>query len=184
MDLSIVILTGGTSRRMGTDKASMRLGSRSMLEHALAQIPSSTSVVVVGEDFSPRPDHVLVVREDPPLGGPVAALGAALPKITTTKVGLVAVDMPFGPQIVHSLASQLTDEFDAVVPIDTQGFHQGLAAVYSSNALRRALSAFSAGASMKSLLATLNIFTIPLSDELLIDLDTPQEVERFLEETL
>ena len=48
-DLSVVLLTGGTSRRMGTDKAQLEFGTDTLLMFQLAQIPRGISVIVVGE---------------------------------------------------------------------------------------------------------------------------------------
>ena len=62
-NVSVILLTGGTSRRMGTDKANVRFGSGTLLDFVLGHVPAGLHTVVVGPD-SGQP--VQFVREDPP----------------------------------------------------------------------------------------------------------------------
>jgi molybdopterin-guanine dinucleotide biosynthesis protein A len=91
-----VILAGGSAARMGgIDKASVELAGRTLLEHAIDALIDADEVVVVGEQVrTERP--VTFVREDPPLGGPVAGLLAGVDALLRSPrlVGLLAVDMP------------------------------------------------------------------------------------------
>ena len=69
-----VVLAGGSARRLGgVDKPALQVGGASLLERVLAAVPSAGRVVVVGP---PRalPPEVVQVREQPPGGGPGAAL--------------------------------------------------------------------------------------------------------------
>ena len=91
-----VILTGGRAQRLGgTDKASLELRGRTLLEHALGAVEGASEVVVVGpETETSRP--VTFTRESPPGGGPLAgvAAGIAVLRQEHERVVVLAVDMP------------------------------------------------------------------------------------------
>ncbi|MCY7400749.1 MAG: NTP transferase domain-containing protein [Nocardioides sp.] len=92
-----VVLAGGTAARMdGVDKAGVELGGRTLLEMAIEAFLDADEVVVVGPDGVPTSRPVTTVREDPPLGGPVAGLLTGLDALQRPPplVGVLAVDMP------------------------------------------------------------------------------------------
>lgn len=73
-----IVLAGGAARRLGgADKPGVRVGGRALLDRVLAACAGARVTVVVAE---PRPTARPVVwaREDPPGGGPLAALGAGV----------------------------------------------------------------------------------------------------------
>ena len=75
-----VILAGGQGRRLGgRDKPALLVGGRTLLDRALDAV-SGVPVVVVGP---PRalPAGVFRVAEDPPGGGPAAAVAAGLRRV-------------------------------------------------------------------------------------------------------
>lgn len=97
MDLAAVVLAGGTAARLdGADKAGIELAGSTFLERALAATAAAGEVVVVG-DAVPTGRPVTFVREDPPHGGPVAALAAGLRALAgrPDTVLVHAVDMPW-----------------------------------------------------------------------------------------
>lgn len=91
-----VVLAGGRAARLGgVDKASVEVGGRTLLAHALDAVVDAAEVVVVGDPV-PTERPVTFVREDPRHGGPVAALLTgrdALLRRTAT-LAVLAVDMP------------------------------------------------------------------------------------------
>ncbi|MGW2299809.1 NTP transferase domain-containing protein [Streptomyces sp. NPDC001809] len=73
-----VVLAGGAARRLGgADKPGVRVGGRPLLDRVLAACRGAERTVVVG---APRPTvrPVRWTREDPPGGGPLAALDAGV----------------------------------------------------------------------------------------------------------
>lgn len=92
-----VILAGGTAARLGgADKASIELGGRTLLEIAIDAFLDADEVVVVGPETVRTTRPVTFVREDPPLGGPVAGLLAGVESLLRRPrtIGVLAVDMP------------------------------------------------------------------------------------------
>ncbi|MFI7247581.1 molybdenum cofactor guanylyltransferase [Micromonospora chalcea] len=91
-----VVLAGGAARRMGgVDKPARPVGGRPMLHRVLAAVADADQRIVVGPS-GPVPDGVRTTREEPPGGGPVAAIAAGLALLDpgTTTVALLAADLP------------------------------------------------------------------------------------------
>ena len=144
-DLTVFILAGGKSTRMGTDKAFVDYDGRTLLARALDLARSVTPEVrIVGspEKFRPfAPVVEDVFRDCGPLGGIHAALQSSLTELNL----MLAVDMPFVSwTFLYYLISQArgTPEAAAVVPRDNAGW-QPLCGVYrraftdaAENALR------------------------------------------------
>lgn len=177
--VSVILLTGGSSRRMGSDKASLQFGDNTLLTFHLRQIPSEFPVVVVGESVDTWPE-VTCTREDPPGAGPVAAIASGLEHVTTPEVLILAVDTPFAlPQL---LRLELSPNSHALIPRDPSGRAQFLAGLYRSDSLRLALERLGApeNKSMRELTSHLpSIDYHDLSPETaqdFMDLDTPEDL--------
>ena len=73
-----VVLAGGAASRMGgADKPALPVGGRPMRDRVLAAVAAAAPRVLVGPSVLAPPD-VRVTREEPPGGGPVAAVSAGL----------------------------------------------------------------------------------------------------------
>ena len=70
-----LVLCGGGSRRMGSDKTTATLGGATVLDHLLDGLPADWPLVVVGPE-RPTRRAVRWTRESPAGGGPVAAVAA------------------------------------------------------------------------------------------------------------
>ena len=179
---SVILLTGGSSRRMGSDKARLDFGGSTLLTFQLEQIPSEFPVVVVGEPIDTlliRPE-ITFTRENPAGAGPVAALASGLGLVTTPVIVLLAVDAPFA--LPRLLQRALDPNSHALIPREPSGKVQFLAGLYRSESLRRALEQLGSptNKSMRELITHLqSIDDLELSaDESqdFIDIDTPQDL--------
>ncbi|MEU6661581.1 NTP transferase domain-containing protein [Streptomyces sp. NPDC046821] len=141
-----VVLAGGAARRLGgTDKPAVRVGGRSLLDRVLAACATAGTTVVVAE---PRPTThpVRWTREDPPGGGPLAALGAGLRATTADDVLVLSADLPFlSDGTVRRLLDALSaGTADGVLLTDADGRDQPLVAAYRSAPLRHHLAEIAA----------------------------------------
>lgn len=138
-----VVLAGGAARRLGgADKPGLRVGGRPLLDRVLAACARArTTVVVAGPRPTARP--VTWAREDPPGGGPLAALAAGLRHTTAEYVVVLSADLPFlgEPTVARLLSALAASEADGVLLTDAEGRDQPLVAAYRVAAVRRELAA-------------------------------------------
>lgn len=178
------MLAGGTARRLGgLDKPALAVAGRTLLDRVLDAVPTATDVVVVGP---PRATGRAVrwAREEPPGGGPVAALAAGLATVTAPRVLLLAGDLPFlTPAAVSALLDGLVDGTDAVLAVDDAGRDQPLCAAWRTDGLRTALPAAPAGAALRALLRHARVVRLalpaaPAGPPPWWDCDTPGDLEQ------
>jgi molybdopterin-guanine dinucleotide biosynthesis protein A len=177
-----VVLAGGRGARLGgRAKPQLVVGDRTILAAVLAAVHDAAQRVVVGPP-QPVPDGVLVVREQPPGGGPVAALRAGLEHVTADVVAVLAGDLPFlTPELVGDLRSRLTG--DGVLVIDDAGRDQLLLGVWRTAPLRAALPEAAAHVPLRRVLAPLAVRRVhpQVADGALppwTDCDTPADLDR------
>ncbi len=177
-----VVLAGGRAARLGgRAKPQLQVGGRTMLAAVLDAVADAADRVVVGPP-QPVPDGVLVVREQPPGGGPVAALRAGLAEVSTDVVAVLAGDLPFlTAAVIAELRAGLTG--NGVLVVDHGGRDQWLLGVWRTAALRTAVAGPAVPTSLRRVLG-------PLSPQRLrpavepgrpppwTDCDTPAELAR------
>ncbi|MFZ3569514.1 NTP transferase domain-containing protein [Streptomyces sp. BH097] len=142
-----IVLAGGGARRLGgADKPGVRVGGRALLDRVLHACAGARATVVVAEPRdTDRP--VVWAREEPPGGGPLAALEAGVRGLDTPRgpvaesVLVLSADLPFlGEPTVRRLLDALEgDAADGALLADGDGRDQPLVAAYRYAALRRAL---------------------------------------------
>jgi molybdenum cofactor guanylyltransferase len=177
-----VVLAGGKAARLGGQaKPQLEVGGRTMLAAVLAAVADAEHRVVVGPP-QPVPPGVLLVREQPPRGGPVAALRAGLTVVATDVVAVLAGDLPFlTGELVADLRARLTD--DGVLVVDEGGSDQYLLGVWRTAALRSATADVHGPTSLRRVLAPLVVTrhrpaVAPGTPPPWTDCDTPADLAR------
>lgn len=180
-----VVLAGGAGRRMGgVDKPALVVGGRTLLDRAVAAAAEAGAAHIVA--VGPRRETerpVTWTREDPPGGGPLAALAAGLAALTTEPdaVVVLAADLPrVSSALVGRLLAGLGDDTDAVAVVDPQGWVQPLVAAYRTGPLRAALDAVGdpRDRPVRSVLAHLRVAPVADADGA-ADIDTPGDLARW-----
>ncbi len=179
---SALVLAGGRAARLGGQvKPQLEVGGRTMLGTVLAAVADAERRIVVGPP-QPVPGDVVVVREQPPGGGPVAALRAGLPSVTSGVVALLAGDLPFLDGTVIALLRGALAA-DGVLVVDDGGRDQYLLGVWRTDALRAALPAGGGVTSLRRVLAPLRVDRVrplvpPGAPPPWLDCDTPADLAR------
>lgn len=189
-DVQGFILVGGASRRMGQDKAQLRLGPETMLERLAARLYSVTSSVTlvgspqayVGHSLPTVPD---VYEKWGALGGIHAALSAA----KTDWIIVIACDLPFITRDLFERLKSFADaSVDAIVPMQPDGRPQPVCALYyRETCLPEIERLVSAGEHTPRALLT-NVRTryvqfpelgdLPGAENFFLNLNTPEDFER------
>lgn len=148
--LAAIVIAGGASSRFGSDKLDLRdEQGRTLLDATVSAAAAvANPVIVVGPERA-VPVPVVWTREEPPGGGPCAALVAGVAALPgdVTHVGVLAGDAPKGADAVTSLL-QVMDGAAAAVVTDASGREQPMTAVYAVPPLRAALAAYGDAAHM------------------------------------
>jgi molybdopterin-guanine dinucleotide biosynthesis protein A len=171
-----IVLAGGRSSRLGgVDKASLVVGGATLLDHAVGVVRGASRIVVVGP---PRKTTLPVAwaREEPPGGGPVAAIAAALPLVEADITVVLACDMPgLRAETVSALVavSAAAGDHDGAL-VSAAGRRQPLAAAYRTAALRSAVRALpsASGVAVRDLIAPLTLAEIAADPGQTADIDT------------
>jgi molybdenum cofactor guanylyltransferase len=145
-DLTVAILAGGKSSRMGTDKSFVRVLGRPLIEDVLAQVAglgAETLIVTNRPDdygYLGLPLFTDVLPDKGALGGIYTALhSSSLPHTLC-----VACDMPFVVRPLLDYLISLIPEADAIVP-RLNGEAEPFRAIYSRACLGPIRAALDAG---------------------------------------
>src|SRR5579875_3747236 len=139
-----VLLTGGSSRRMGTDKASLRFGGVSAAAR-LGRLLEAVADPCV--EVGPGRSGLPAMREEPPGEGPLVAVGAASDWLAAHGAGgaalVLACDLPLVNRAVLERLAGWPGEA-TVIPF-IGGRDQPLCARWSAADLQRARVLAAAG---------------------------------------
>ncbi|MGO1183628.1 MAG: molybdenum cofactor guanylyltransferase [Micrococcaceae bacterium] len=199
-----VILAGGRGSRLGgVDKASLRIDGERLVDRAAAaaRAQGAGHVVVVGPEHTRAPGS-LVVRENPPHSGPLAALATALPHVSAEWTLLLSCDLEHPDTVCRTLSETLrppadgidddarsdsgADDTDGFVLRDDDGYPQWLAGLYRTAALRRGVQALTARTTTLADLSLRRLFRagelrlteIPAPSTDTADIDEPDDLIR------
>ncbi len=180
---SIIVLSGGTSKRFGSDKSLAKIVNKRLIDFVVSAIPPDFEIIIVGPDPQILTASYMYMLEHPAGGGPVAGIEIALQHCSSELIAVIATDMPFVMSHMLHLLRAFAVNDEAVMYKDSDGFQQPLAAFYRRDALENAIHSLipTQGRSMRELLAQLKIHDIPMSAEVekaFIDIDTPEDFER------
>ncbi len=133
-----IILTGGKSSRMGTDKASLKINGETLLERQIRLLSPVFGGIIVGASSGTPPSGnaaIQYVPDEKPGYGPLMAIYTCLAASTVSHNFVIACDIP---EIDYSLIRRLldlADRYDIVAPSFTDGLPEPLFAVYNRSCI-------------------------------------------------
>lgn len=146
MDISCAILTGGKSRRMGRDKATLRLGDTTLIGHThdIARQVFTDIMVVSSLHASLDGVSARIIDDVLPMPGSLTGIASALINAETPYVFVLGCDMPFlTAAAIRHVVGQVRGE-QIVVPRTDGGF-EPLHAVYHRSCLSFMLTCIERG---------------------------------------
>ena len=141
-----VINAGGRSTRMGTDKALLRLGGKTLIEWTVETLGTIfPAIIIVSNDREAVQDIGIPVFADLiPNAGPLGGIYTGLSVAADTSAFFVACDMPFLSRAFITYLRDYPGDYDALVPRTRDGFHP-LHAVYTKACLPKIQTLLNAG---------------------------------------
>ncbi len=134
-DLAGLVLAGGRSRRMGTDKAVLTWDGERLVDRAVRLLGTLCTEVLVASGDGARLDvAVPQVADEPDVDGPLGGLIAGLGALPDRAVAVVAVDAPHLDVAVLRRCAELRDDALVAAPV-VDDVVQPLHAVWSSAAV-------------------------------------------------
>jgi len=116
-EITVVVLAGGHSSRLGVDKAQLILdGAKTMLEHVVDRIKILSRDVVVVSNVITDVAAAHCVRDILPEGGPLCGLHSGLLAARFPHCLVVACDMPFLNLRLLRYMAELPRDYDVLVP--------------------------------------------------------------------
>ena len=137
--VTAVVLAGGASTRMGQDKASLRLGNKTMLERIVGELQSIFENIIVVTNTPDKYEmlhNVKFVRDclNMEERNSLVGLYSGLKQSETPNIFVLGCDMPFVNQhLIEYMVNSLKDE-DIVIPF-TNGYYEPLHAIYSRSCI-------------------------------------------------
>ncbi len=129
-----IVLAGGSSRRLGQDKRSVRLeSSQTLLDQTISRVGSVVDDVIVVVATSLQglaDDRVRVVFDDISGRGPLGGIVAGLRATKHDRAMIVACDLPFLSPAALRLMLDVPTSSDLLVPRREDGTLEMLHAVY------------------------------------------------------
>jgi molybdopterin-guanine dinucleotide biosynthesis protein A len=113
-----IVLAGGESRRMGTDKAFLKLDGRPLIEHVLSALRQAarTIIIVTNSPAAYAAYDAEIVGDRGGKRGSLIGLYSGLLRSRDDFSIVVACDMPFLSPALLSYMAGLAEGYDAVLP--------------------------------------------------------------------
>ncbi len=135
--LSLVVLSGGNSRRMQWDKALLPAPGGTIIEHILNQLEERFDEVLIS--ISSREKFIFLKRrlivDEKPGEGPMMGIKTALQVSKNEKNFVIACDIPDIDLGFLTRLIREAEHFDIALPISPEGRKEPLFAVYSKMVL-------------------------------------------------
>ena len=184
--VSLIVLAGGKSRRMGADKAGLSLPGGTLIGHILSHVEGLFDEVLVSVSRGQAVDAPCcrTVEDAAPGQGPMAGILAGLKAAKNDLCAVLACDIPdIDSGFLRGLVGKARD-FDIVVPVSSEGHFEPLFAVYRRSVIPE----------IKALVRARNFSILTLFDRCrtlkvrmkdsgwLRNLNTPEDYKKYLRE--
>ncbi|HHT9129603.1 MAG TPA: molybdenum cofactor guanylyltransferase [Candidatus Brocadiaceae bacterium] len=135
--MTAIILTGGKSLRMGFNKAFLKYGNKTFIEHQIAKLSKIFDEIILSTNNTLTYNNLNlpIVPDVMPEKGPLSGICAGLMRSTNPHAFVIACDMPFIDENVILYLSRQIDDYDVVVPQTSRGL-EPMHAFYSKNCIQ------------------------------------------------
>jgi len=178
-NISGIVLAGGFSRRMGTDKAELTLGGLTLLELQVRKLRQIGITDIMVSGCRKLMDGTRAIEDIYPHKGPMSGIHACLKAAKTEACLVVSVDVPLFPA---EWLDRLIQAHDGPVTMLCYGNEvEPLLAVYDTQLASRAEELILSGNwSVRSLFAGLEVKKLEYTGDpdFLLNCNTPEDFEK------
>ena len=130
-----VVLAGGKSRRMKTDKALINFKNTSLIEHQIKLLQSIFNKVIISANNQKYSFvGVNIIKDDIDSKGPIGGILSALKNSTTDYIFVLSVDLPFmSKEFIESMINNYQN-FDITIPVNN-GKYEPTCAIYNKTCI-------------------------------------------------
>ena len=140
MDYGLVILAGGKSTRMGSNKAKLPFGDESLIEYMIKRFRPHFEDIYISVDRISDLDGIDISRpmiEDSIRGiGPMGGIYSVLKETNKERLIFVSVDNPFADAAIAANVAKSSNGADVTIIRRNSGKIESLFAVYSRRCLK------------------------------------------------
>jgi len=183
-EATAIIMAGGDSYRMGSDKSMLPIDGRPMIEIIAGQLRGTFSQILISTSEVDKLSFLgfKVVPDKVPGQGPLMGIASALQASDHELNFVVACDIPYidVPYVRTMLAEAEKNRADIVIPITNDDKHEPLFAVYRKSALDPINKVLLAGRrKISDVFTRCRVRFIKLAAERFTNLNTRTEYEEF-----
>ncbi|WP_307585375.1 molybdenum cofactor guanylyltransferase [Paenibacillus wynnii] len=195
MEISGILLAGGSSRRMGVNKALLEIGGVPLISNISSQLSAVADTVMISCSEKDKDSDTYIFLGLPLITdiyaglGPLGGVHAGLSHSRTEWNAVIACDLPFVSkellQHMRNIVGNADNSVQAVVPVAANGKVQPLLAMYHINVLPSLKEALDNRQSrVMEWLQGLNVLYIPEDEfpdssmnqrDLLLNMNTPDD---------
>jgi molybdopterin-guanine dinucleotide biosynthesis protein A len=136
-NITAIILAGGKSSRMGTDKGLMDLNGKAMVEHVLASVRHITNnIIIVANNNKYNRFGYIVYKDILKNCGPMGGIYSGLTYSTTENNLVISCDIPFISNKLLQYVIKNSNGYDVAVPVHN-GKLEPLCAIYSKKCVQK-----------------------------------------------
>lgn len=185
MKYGVVILAGGQSRRMGKNKAELKMNGISFLDMLVKELEGFDELVISVDEKTKHPEIRYPMISDLYQGcGPMSGVYSALKQCISDTLIVVPCDVPlFSKGLAMNMLSVLDPGTDVIAAVTEDGREHPLCGVYTKNCMARLEDCLGNGIyKMRDMLAGLRVKTYSAGKESwrLRNVNTPEEYRELI----
>ncbi len=130
-NITAVILAGGKSLRMGTDKAFVKFNNTTLIQNQVEFLSSIFKNVIISANAKYL-ENIKVIADIHKNIGPIGGIYSILKNVESEKIFILSVDTPFVSKFIVDTLIDNSKDFDISIPIINNKI-EPTCAIYSKN---------------------------------------------------
>ncbi len=182
-DITGIILAGGKSSRMGTDKGMLKFEGKSFISYSIeALTPLVDDIIIVSNNSKYDVFNLKRIEDTIKDAGPLAGLYTGLINSSTENNLVLSCDIPLiNSTVLNKIINEIDDHFDSI-QVKSNGKSMPLIAAYKKRCTSKCLKLLNQGERrLRVVVKQLKTKTIPLDKHLencTLNVNTPSDLEQ------